>query len=246
MVGFARLGDAAPQSSQLRGGNEAVALGAELVNDPQGGGNRAVRHIMQQDHVPIGHIFQHGRLHCGGVVACPVPGVHRPVQDGQPPGLGDLPHPIAAAASGRAEEADVHALQQRLGIDQLLGDLPAAELLHVAVAVSVVADLMALALDALGLLGILLDAVAAQQEGSVGIPLLQAVQQPVGIPAGGAVVKGQGHIFGIVLRLRREHQQKHAAKQHGNSPHSAHILSLFFLICLTDRDKSVKIMSGKL
>ena len=66
MVGFPRLGNAAPQSRQLGGGDELVALGGQLVDDVQSGGDGAVRHVVEQNHIPVRHVFQHRLLDGGG------------------------------------------------------------------------------------------------------------------------------------------------------------------------------------
>ena len=55
------------------------------------------------------------------------------------------------------------------------------------------ADFMALGGNPLGELRVLPDAVAAQEKGGLYLPFLKAVQQRRGKPAGGPVVKGQGH-----------------------------------------------------
>ena len=139
---------------------------------------------MEQHHVPVLNLVHNTAAHGGGVLGGPVPGIHRPVQNGQPGDLCHLPDSVAAAASRRPEPDCLAALrQQRPGIRQLLGDVPAAEGFHIFVGVAVDADLMALVEDPLGVLGVFGDPVAAEKEGGFGIPLFQAVQQPPGIAA---------------------------------------------------------------
>ena len=85
---------------------------------------------------------------------------------------------------------------------------------------------MALIRNPLGLLGILPDAVAAEQEGGLRVALLQAVQQLPGVPPGGAVVKGQRHIFFFIRPLHRRRQKTQAQQQAENSPQPEHFLSI--------------------
>ena len=180
---------------------------------------------MEQDHVPVGDVFHHCLLNGSRVLNGPVLWVHRPIEDCQIPGLRHLPDPIAAAAPGRPEEPDPAALrQQRLGIQDFLGDFPAAELLHVFVAVAMVAYLMPLFHNSLCLRRIFLDSVAAEQKGGPGSPLLQAIQKAAGIASRGAVVKGQHHIFPRRPGPYREHQQAQAAQNCQQSPQAPHIL----------------------
>ena len=63
------------------------------------------------------------------------------------------------------------------------------------VPVAVAPDLVTLLRDARGKGRIFVHAVAAEKKGGVNFPFQQTVQQPLGVPAGRAVVKRQRDIF---------------------------------------------------
>ena len=175
---------------------------------------------MEQNNVPVPNLRHDRPLDGNGVLGGPVPGIHRPAQNGQQPHLGHLPHAVAAAASRRPQKHRLAVLRQQvLGIDNLLGDTPAAHFLHVLVGKTVVADFVALAENPLGQIGELFHPVAAEQEGCSDVPLLQTVQQLGGETAGGAVVEGQGHIFVPGHRLCRQNQQAQTQYESQNAPH---------------------------
>ena len=75
-------------------------------------------------------------------------------------------------------------------------------------AVTVKTDLMALCQNTLCLLGVILQPIAAEQKGSLHLPLLQAVQQGPGKPPGRSVIKGQSHGSGFGFRPHRTQQKK--------------------------------------
>ena len=56
--------------------------------------------------------------------------------------------------------------------------------------------------------------VTAEEKGCLSVSLRQPVQQPPGESPGGAVIKGQGNVFGIAHRPCRDRQQTQAKKNH--------------------------------
>ena len=95
-------------------------------------------------------------------------------------------------------------------------------------AVAVAADLVALLKDPVSQFGVLLHPVAAEEEGGPDIPVPQALEEGPGEPARGAVVEGQGHIFGPLRRARRQGQQTQAQEDDKKSAHGAHFLWISF------------------
>ena len=60
----------------------------------------------------------------------------------------------------------------------------------------------------LGNIRIVLDPVAAQQEGGLCAPVVKTVQQCPGVFSGGSVVKSQRHIFAAVICPDGKHQKR--------------------------------------
>ena len=166
---------------------------------------------MQHHNVSIVDVAQHRFFNGGGAVGGPVLGIHRPVEDRKTPDFGHLPHRIAAAAPRGTEElGHIPSGQQSLAVGKLLGNVPAAHILHGFVAVAVKADFVPLVHHPLGDVRVLLHPVAAQQERGLHPTLLKPVQQRSGKPAGGAVIKGQRHIFLPAGSLGRQRQKSQA------------------------------------
>ena len=92
------------ERGQAGGGDEAEAPGFQIVHDVESRLHGAVRHVVKQYHIPVLHPLQHGFLDGPGVPGGPVPGIHRPAQNGHPPSLRPLPHPVGALSPGGAEE----------------------------------------------------------------------------------------------------------------------------------------------
>ena len=184
---------------------------------------------MEQDDIPVLHVFQHSPLHRRRVGGRPVPGVYRPAEDCQLPRLGHLPNGIAAAASRRPEKHRLAPLgQQRLHVHDFGRHRAAAHFLHVFVGVAVVADLVTLVENPLGDVRVILDPVAAQQKRGLHLPLPQSVQKPAGIPPGRPVVKGQRHIFCRFRRVYGNHEQTQHRKNRQKPPH--HTTSVIFYV----------------
>ena len=84
-----------------------------------------------------------------------------------------------------------------------------------------VADLMPLPEDLFRQVGILGDAVAAQQEGRFCVPVPQSLQQVPCISPGRTVIKGKGYIPGRLSRVGTDRQQEQTKNQCNNPPHGS-------------------------
>ena len=138
---------------------------------------------------------------------CPVLRVYGPLQDGHFFHLGHLPEALSPAASGRPEQGNFGVFRHEVqgGLD-LSGNVPSAHGGHRIVGVAVAAQLVARRQHFFRQSWILPDAVAAEEKGGLDISCLQPLQKGLGKPAGGAVVKGQGHGGGLRPGSHREHQ----------------------------------------
>ena len=138
--------------------------------------------------------------HLPGIPALPVSGIHGPLHHGHVK-IRPLRH-LAVRGPQPVFPFPQQRLQRRIRPGHLLGRRIREHAVQPLVAPGMVANLVALLRHPGHEIGVILNLLADEKEGSPGPPLLQAVQQTLRSTPSGAVVKGQGHIFTPRRNLR--------------------------------------------
>ena len=75
-VGLPRLWDTAPEGRQLRSRHKAKSLLLQRVYDFKRRFHGAVRHIVQEDHIPIPDVADDLLRNCRRIMDCPILWIH--------------------------------------------------------------------------------------------------------------------------------------------------------------------------
>ena len=67
-----------PQSGKLGNSYEPKSVQMQPVDNGQSGIHGGIGQIMEQDHIPVLYLADHGRFHCCCIMHRPIPGVDGP------------------------------------------------------------------------------------------------------------------------------------------------------------------------